>query len=208
MRTFPHALALLALFAPVAALAAPGDGHIEITPQIGYRIEGAVEVADDNFLSGDAEIDEGEVVGATLGFPLTRNFQIEILARQQETALRSDGGLFENPTKIADLDITQLNVGLAAQWGSGQVQPFFGVSIGVAQLDPDLPNTDTEEQFSASMGGGVKVYFNDHFGFRFEGRGWYTSIDDDRDYCDRNCYDYEDSGIYQIEGTAGVIFSF
>lgn len=208
MKTIQRTLAILTLLAPAAAFAAPGDGHIEITPQIGYRIEGAVEVADDDFLSGDAEIDEGEVYGFTLGFPMSRNFQIEILGRQQETALRSDGGLFESPTKIADIDVTQLNVGVAAQWGSGQVQPFFGVSIGVAQLDPDLPNSDTEDQFSASMGGGVKVYFNDHIGLRFEGRGWYTSIDDDRDYCDRRCYDYEDSGIYQVEGSAGVIFSF
>jgi hypothetical protein len=206
MKTAHRVLLLPLLLAPAAAIAQPG--RIEITPQIGYRIEGEVEVADDDFLSGDAEIDEGEVFGATVGFPLSNNFQIEIIARKQETALRSDGGLFESPTKIADIDIEHLNVGVLTQWGGGQVKPFFAVSLGIARLDPDLPNADSEEQFSASIGGGVKVYFNDHIGMRFEGRGWYTSIDDDRDYCDRRCYDYEDSGIYQIEGTAGVIFSF
>jgi hypothetical protein len=198
--------ALLLLLAPATAWGQAS--RIEITPQFGYRIEGEVEVIDDDFLSADGEIDESEVFGITVGFPASRNFQWELIARRQETALRSDGGLFEQPVKIADIELTHVQVGIVAQWGGGQVQPFFGAALGIAQLDPDLPQADSEEQFSASMGGGVKVFFSDHVGLRFEGRGWYTSIGDDADYCDRRCYDYEDSGIYQIEGSVGLIFAF
>jgi hypothetical protein len=196
--------------------------HIEITPQMGYRLEGDAQFADSRLgipeRVHEGEVDEGDVQGLTVSFPVNRRFQIELLGRRQETELRGDSGLFGVPNRLAGLEITHVHAGIAAQWGDGQVQPFAAFSLGVAQLDIDLPGADTEDRFSASMGGGVKIYFTDHIGLRLEGRGFWTGLDDNGSNtcsgrncsCDRfgDCTGWDDSGISQLEGTVGLIVAF
>jgi hypothetical protein len=219
MRQFLYAGFLL--LAPAGALLAQNQ-HIEITPQIGYRLEGDAQFDDarPGIPGGvhQGEVDEGDVKGLTVSFPVHRHLQIEILARRQDTELTGDSGLFGVPNRLAGLEITHVHAGIATQWGDGQVQPFAAFSLGVAQLKIDLPGADTEDQFSASMGGGVKIYFSDHIGLRLEGRGFWTGLDDNSSNscrgrncsCDRfgDCTGWNDSGISQLEGTVGLIFAF
>ena len=106
------------------------------------------------------------------------------------------------------------NVGMLFQTTDNDVVPFFVASAGITRLDPDVPGADSEERFSMSLGGGVKILFNDHFGLRLEGRGYFTLIDD----YDSGCYDddfccdcgYYDSGtsLSQGEASVGMIFAW
>jgi hypothetical protein len=54
-----------------------------------------------------------------------------------------------------------------------------------------------------SLGGGVKIFFNEHVGMRFEGRGYFTVIDD----YDSGCYDYCDCCDYGYNDTLAGIAS-
>ena len=63
-----------------------------------------------------------------------------------------------------------------------------------------------EQRFSASAGIGVKVPMSRALSFRFEGRGYYTALEDDDEctFCD---YFYNQD-FYQGEVNAGLVFSF
>ena len=142
------------------------------------------------------------------------DFQLELIANRQDTELGFDEGLFGGTIDVADMTIAYYHVGMLFQTTDNDVVPFFVASAGVIRLDPDVPGADSEERFSMSLGGGVKVLFNEHFGLRFEGRGYFTLIDD----YDSGCYDddyccdcgYYDSGtsLSQGEASVGMIFAW
>ncbi len=203
------ALAALALLLPGIAQAQAG-GRFELTPTLIYRGVGDVDVEDIDIFDDSLEIDEGTALGVHLGIPLGRMVSLELLANRQETELLADGGLFSEETVIADVDISYYHVGLALQFGNGQVHPFVAGSLGLARIEVDLPGTTDVDRPSASLGGGVKIFFGEHFGLRLEGRGYYIALDDDEDRDDDRDHDRwenEDS-VTQAEASVGLIFSW
>ena len=200
-------LGLFLLLAPLA-LSAPLDAQerrFEITPHGGYRFNTEFDVTDRVFDSG-LEIDEGFAYGLFLDIPLTGNLQLEILANRQEDDLLESGGLFGLDSKIAEIEITHVHVGVLGQFGSGQAQPFVSGTVGVARLDINSPGFNSEDRFAASVGGGVKVFVGNNFGFRIEGRVYFVDLDEtDDDFFDR----YEDeNSLTQGEASFGFIFAF
>lgn len=217
MKRFVFAAALAASLTPLftpAPAAAEGAYRFELTPMASYRWGGEISAEDNDLFDADLEVDAGGAFGVTLDIPLSQSVQLELLASRQETELRFDDGLFGGDFDVADFDVTYLHAGLLFQGGSRDVSPFFVASAGVSRLDPDVPGADTEDRFSMSLGGGVKVFFNDHVGMRFEGRGFFTVIDDydsgcyDDDYC-CNCYEYEEGEVLaQGQASAGLIIAW
>jgi hypothetical protein len=205
----PALVAVTALAGPPRSLQA--QPRFELVPIAGYRTGGEIVSEDERRLDGldvDVEIDESALYGLLLDIPIHPNLQIELLANRQQSALRTDEGLFVGGQEIGDIDVSYYHAGLLWQWGRGQANPFVVFSAGLARLDPDVPGADAEDRFSAALGGGVKIYFDRHFGVRFEGRGYWTQLDEDRD---RRCCrrrDYDDDYLYQVEGTAGLILAW
>ncbi|HEX4952620.1 MAG TPA: outer membrane beta-barrel protein [Thermoanaerobaculia bacterium] len=198
-------LASLLLLLPTAALAQ--GGQFELTPTLIYRFQGDIDVDDRNFLDESLDIEEGEAYGIRIDIPINDNFQIELLADRQETELSVSGGLFEDDTRFADLDLSYYHVGGLWQFGSGQVKPFLVASIGLARLEIDLPNTQTEDRLSGSLGGGAKIFFGDHVGLRLEGRGYWIDLEEDDDDRDRDRWE-DESSISQGEASVGLIFAW
>ncbi|MEM7051847.1 MAG: outer membrane beta-barrel protein [Acidobacteriota bacterium] len=202
------ALALLAT-APVVQAQS-----FEITPFFGYRVGGEFDRFDEDFgdldFDTDIEVDNGESFGVIVDFPIGQNFYVELFASRQESELIFDGGLFEPDDTLFDIDVDYYHGGILYEWNPGQLKPFVVASAGVTQLSPNNGSGD-ETYFSASVGGGVKVFFSDNFGLRFEGRVFSTVVDeDDEVFCDRRyCYDYDDGNyLYQGEGRVGLILRF
>lgn len=203
-------LACCLALAPLSVAAA--GAKFEITPTVSYRSQGEFDLETNDFLDEEAELKDGGAYGLNFGIKINRVLWLEFLANRQETELIEDEGLFGNERSVADVDVTYVQVGLLAQFGNGQVQPFVAGGLGVAHLAPDFPGTSDEDRFAASFGGGVKIRFNDNLGLRLEARGYVVDLDDenrgrDRDH-DRDRFDEEDSALYQGEASLGLIISF
>lgn len=207
-----RAFCLFLFLLPAAAFAQPGyldPGRFELTPFAGYRLEGDFDASNSDSIFNDdlnVEVEEGAVFGLILDIPLNPNWQIELLANRQESSFIIDEGLFDPETELGDVTLTYLHAGLLFQWGHGQVNPFITGSVGLARIDPEFDELDADDRFSASFGGGVKIFFADNVGFRLEARGYWTDLDtgfDDR--LDR--YD-EGDGLFQGEGSLGLVIAF
>jgi opacity protein-like surface antigen len=206
MQRLLFAMPLIALLILPGAAFAQGT-RFEITPQAGYRLNGPIDAVDrhGNVESTDLQVEESAFYGLTVDIPIGYRWQLELLANQQQTNLTLDEGLFEPDTDLGDLDLSYYQVGLAYVWGRGQVNPFFGASLGLARIEPDAP-LDAENRFAASLGGGVKVFFSENIGLRFEARGYYVHFD--TSFEDRHRDRRVDEALYQGEGSVGLIFAF
>jgi hypothetical protein len=216
-------IALFALLLAPAAFAQDADysnspharGRFELTPTVSYNFGGTLSGEDSDFFDFELEADDSEAFGVTFGIPLSPWAQIELLASRQQTALEYDDGLFGGNIGVADFDVSYYHVGGLFQWGNGQVHPFFVASLGVANLNPDVPGASAENKFSGSIGGGVKIFLTDNIGLRFEGRGFWTLLDDGDDYYYDDChhcgdyYDYGYSNTFdQAQFSTGLIIAW
>jgi len=200
-------LPVLIVFVLLGAMAA--QAQVEITPFAGYRIGGDLE----DFDFAGVDLDDSESYGLVVDIDVGGGFQVELMYGNQDTALTSSR-LFE-PDTILDLEVEYIHGGVLYQWEpGGDVLPFIVGTIGVTRLIPDGPGYVTEDRFSGSIGGGVKLMISDHIGFRFEGRGFSTVVDDGDDaFCergDRDCYRYryDNEILWQLEARAGLILRF
>ncbi|HEX9985615.1 MAG TPA: outer membrane beta-barrel protein [Thermoanaerobaculia bacterium] len=184
------------------------DNSFEITPMLGYRWGGSVPIDDFTFF-GHLQVESSPSFGGILSIPVgDSGFKIELLANHQASELQEEDGLFDPDDSIADFDVTYVHAGLRIPVGTSQnFQPFFVVSAGIANLDPQIAGFTDETRFSASAGGGVKIPVSRNVGFRFEGRGYFTATDENRDddcvFCDDETDDF-----FQGEASFGVVFSF
>ena len=187
---------------------APRDDRFELTPFAGYRWGGTI-FADQSFLfTEDVEVKSSANYGINLGIPFgDSGMKIELMANRQSTELEIGGGLFDPTAGVADIDITYLHAGLQFPFArSRNMTPYFVVSAGVANLDPQIFGVQDETRFSASAGLGIKAPISDAVAIRFEGRGYYTALEDQSD-C-RICDYYYNRDFYQGEVNLGLVFSF
>ena len=188
----------------------PPDRAFEISPFVGFRWGGTID-SDQNFVfDDDVEVGSSANFGATLGIPVGDwGFKIELMVNHQSSELELDGGLFEPENQVADIDVTYFHAGLQIPFArTPYVTPYGVTSFGLTNLDPKVTGLDEENKFSFSFGAGVKVPVNRHFGFKFEGRGYFTFLDDDYDDGCGHCDYYYSQDFYQGEVNAGVLFSF
>ena len=207
------AFALISLFllvaVPLSAQSRLGSS-VELSPSVGFQFGGEYEYDDIDFGFTELEAESNESFGLTLGIPVSRHFQVELLALQQDTRLEIGEGVGD--LEIDDLEASYYHAGILWQGGLGQVRPFVAASAGVTRFDPGLTRFRSEDQFSISVGGGVKIMTSRNIGFRLEGRLFATDLDepridafdDDYDYC----YDSCDQTFVQGRLSAGLIFAF
>jgi len=188
--------------------AASAQGRFEITPTFSYNFGGTIDAEDSVLFDFDLEANDSEAFGITFDIPIASWAQIELLASRQATELNFDRGIFQGSEGIADFDVSYYHVGGLFSFGTGQIHPFFVISLGVAELEPDVPGASAETKFSGSIGGGVKIFFNQHFGIRLEGRGFWTVLDSYDDYYDYDCGCGYSNEFTQGQASAGVIFAF
>ena len=201
----------LAVLSLAAAGAARAQNQVQITPTAGYRTSGQLTATDRDFLNdSDVEVDKSSVFGVIVDIPLGQSgFGIELLANRQKSAFSIDGGLFEPTEELGDVELTYVHGGVYYEWLGGQVVPFISATAGVTRIDPKFDELEAEDRASASLGGGIKIFFNRNIGLRLEGRGYWTDLDTRFRDDDRRCRNSEvDEALYQGEASAGLIFAF
>ena len=187
----------------------PYEDRFELTPFIGYRWGGTI-FADQTFiLTQDVDVQSSAALGVNLGIPLGESgMKLELMANRQSSELEIDDGLFDPRTPTGEIDITYLHAGLQIPFArSRNLTPYVIASAGIANLDPQLSvRVSDETRFSASAGIGIKAPISNNLSFRFEGRGYYTALEDESD-C-RICDYYYNRDFYQGEVNLGLVFSF
>ncbi len=192
------------LLIPAAALAQ--THRFELTPVAGWRFDGEFNVDGDFLDERDVRVDEGASFGIIFDIPLNPNWQIELLANRQDSEFIVDAGLFTPEQSLGDVTVDIVNAGLLYQWGPGQVQGFVSGGLGIARIEPDRPNVEAESRFAGNFGGGVKVFFAENVGLRFEGRGYWVDLETGFD--DRSDRFESDEGLFQGEASVGLILSW
>ncbi|HYH07281.1 MAG TPA: outer membrane beta-barrel protein [Thermoanaerobaculia bacterium] len=186
----------------------PRDGAFELAPFIGYRWGGTI-FADQTFIFGeDVDVAPSANFGVNFALPLgDTGMKLELMANRQSSELETEGGLFDPTDEVADIDVTYLHAGLQIPFArSRNATPYFVVSGGLANLDPQVSGVSAENRFSASAGLGVKLPVSNALSIKLEGRGYYTALEEEDDctICD---YFYNED-FYQGEVNLGLVFSF
>jgi hypothetical protein len=185
-----------------------GDNAFELNPFIGYRYGGTL-YADQTGLAENVKAESSANFGGNFAIPLgSGGFKLELMVNRQDTHLTAGSGLFSPSDRVADFAVTYYHAGLIIPFAQSRAAtPYVVLSAGVANLDPDIAGTTSENRFSTSGGIGVKVPFNRNAGLRIEARGYYTALPNDNG-CRRCYYDYTYRDFYQGETNVGVYFRF
>ena len=186
----------------------PPRSAFELTPTLGYRWGGTI-FADQTFIfNEDVDVQPSASYGVNFGIPIgDSGFKLELLANRQSSELELAGGLFDPNATVAEIDVTYLHAGVQIPFAqSRNATPYVVVSAGLANLDPQINGVSDETRFSASAGIGVKTPVSDFLALRFEGRGFYTHLEDTDD-CGF-CNYYYNRDFYQGEVSIGLVFSF
>jgi len=184
------------------------DNKFELTPFVGYTWGGTIYADQSNVFNHDVDAASSGNIGVDFAVPLRQGFKIELMAAHQNTDLQNgNGGLFTPNNRVASIDINYYQAGLQIPFNTGHnVYPFVIVTAGVANLSPNIAGASSATRFAMSAGGGVKVPINPNMGFRFDIRGYVTSLGNDS--CN-SCYGYGyNDTFYQGQANLGVFFSF
>lgn len=200
-------VACLLLSAPAAA---QERLDYEFTPYAAYRIGGDFE---DDDTGEEFDLDDSNAFGLILNIRAKPQGQWEILYAKQSTELDTGGTLVGAPS--IDLDVEYLQIGGSYLFDTDKVQPFIALTLGVTHFDPQFADLDSENYFSASFGGGIKLNPEGRIGARLEGRVYSTFLDTSSDiFCSSNfgvgecLIRTEGTTLNQWEARAGLVFRF
>jgi hypothetical protein len=195
------AISIFLFLVPVSAFA----DSIEITPQIGYRYGGIVRVLNDEV--SEVSLDSGLAYGLTVGFLFTESMGFEFAWNRQHSGVEAE------EARVANINVDRYLGNFTYEWGKqpNRMRPFVFVGLGASRLIPKgfAPLT----KFAAAAGGGLKLFYNEQLGFRFQAIYTRTFIDSEPVtlLCDPvyGCFTIADSiNMNQFEIGTGVIFRF
>ena len=202
-----------------AAFAQVREGTVEISPYAGYLFGGEFARGSTSLFDARVEVDDDATYGVRLGFNLTDTAEMEFQASRTKTAFVTNDShdvFGPNGQELGDLTIDYYMGYGTFNFGHRRAVPYITIGAGVARLDPNVPNTNarSDTRFTGSLGIGVKAFVNPHFGFRFDGRGYATSLGNndrhDRFGCNNDFFDNCDSKEWLTNGeiSAGLLFAF
>ena len=195
-----------------AAVAADDSPTLEITPFVGYRLGGQFDYQDPANTDGDeTSIDVGDDVsfGIDLGLYRDDTSFYELLYGQQTAELDTD----EPALQGVDVKVEYLHFGGTLLYPRDEVfVPYLSLTIGATRLDAQSGGYDSETEFSASLGGGLRFAITEQFFINTGLRGYVTFVDSDTDiFCtgegDLDCL-LKSSGSTFFQGEASVGFTF
>jgi hypothetical protein len=179
--------------------------RVEVTAFGGYRFGGDLyEIASERPVDADG----APSFGVVLNIPFTRETQIEALITHQQadfTVPAAEGGQGARFRVTVD----HYQVGGLTELATGRARPFLTGLLGLTRYEA---SGDHELRFSASAGGGVKLFPTPRLGVRLDGRVFATLVDADADVlvCAPGiCVGSINAWlVWQAELTTGVVVRF
>ena len=192
------------------------DPVIEITPTVGWRWGGTTSESVTSYIE-KIGVPNSLSWGLTFEYVITPWGSLEVLWSHQNTTLTAQftAGTVGYDDKLSHLNVDTFQIG--GMWMSGdasnKARLYFDVLFGATVLTPS-PEFNTIWRFSASVGGGIKYYFADHFGLRAGARWMPVYINSSASgagYCDPvyGCYTwYGTNYLNQGDAHGGLIARF
>jgi hypothetical protein len=153
------------------------------------------------------------------GYNFNSKFEMEFQWSRTKTDFERtfDNGLFggSGTQKVGNIDIDYYLASFVFNFGHARWVPYFSMGAGAARLNPSVPNTSTSTEYRATVtfGTGIKWFVGPHFGFRFGGNYYGTSLPDNRNGCDRShdhdhCDNNNNNWLSQGDIIGGLVFAF
>ncbi len=210
-------LAAAALLASGALFAQVREGTVEIEPFAGYLWGGSFPPGSNAIFPFEVDVDDDLTYGGRIGYNVTSLFEIEAMFQRTDTNFVTGSGsgpVFggDDEEVLGGLDIDYWMGYATFNFGHGRAVPYVTFGAGVAVLDPDVPDVDasSDTRFTASIGGGVKIFFTPHFGMKFDGR-YFGTLLNDRNFCDEFdgcCCGGDTNWLSNGSATGGLVFAF
>jgi len=171
--------AFIVLASLCATPAARGDDiRFEITPFVGYRMGGSFDSQDaEGNTTGSADLEDGSSWGLDLGLYADPTGTYQLLYSKQTSGLERKDPL------LASVDVTTeyYQFGGTRFYPTDQwVVPYLSATIGATRFAADGYGSETK--FSGTIGGGLRLPFNDNFAATLGVRGYLTFTESDTDY--------------------------
>lgn len=159
--------------APAQEAVSDSNFRFQITPFAGYRVGGQFA---DEFTDSKLDVDAGGSVGLILNMRDSANTEWEIAYSHQDTSIDTTG-----VSGIGDLDLSidYLQFGGTYIGPSRLARPFLAATVGLSRFDPEASQFSAETYLAFSIGAGVKLWPENRFGLRLEGRLYGSVLDSD-----------------------------
>ncbi|MGH9318147.1 MAG: acyloxyacyl hydrolase [Thermoanaerobaculia bacterium] len=217
-------LSLCAMLVAAVCGAQVRDGTVEISPFAGYLFGGTFAQGTNALFDYPVDVADHSTYGVRVGYNVTSKLELEAQASHTDTTFvtSSSDVLFGGGggQDLGGLRIDYLLGYSTFNFGHGRVVPYITAGLGVALLDADVcsgattpcQNPGQDTRFTASIGGGIKIFANPHFGFRFDGRYYGTWLPtSSSSTCSTYYYYYScSSGQWLSNGdvSGGLVFAF
>ncbi len=165
------------LFFVCAATAVRAQRDYEITPFFGTRFGGNIDLSQ----QGNANVDYLKIkssmnYGIMASVSFWQNFQAEFMWNRQPTSLSAHNP-FDNTYSFLsnmNLDMYQFDVLYQFRSPDAKLRPFAVAGLGFSHFGVSpvggQPVLSFTNRFAYNLGGGVKYFFNRHWGVRAEAR--------------------------------------
>jgi len=139
---------------------------VEITPQYGYQFG-----AKYNYYGGYIKFQDSDQYGFTFGINAADDITIEFMWAQQNSKISVyDKPVYPTETDITDAKANHYQIGAIYMFDDDQLRPFAGVSAGWSNWIPEDDRYYTNSTFTMGLTGGLKYFFTDRIGLRFQGQ--------------------------------------
>jgi hypothetical protein len=170
--------ALCAASWPLAAQQRPG--RFELGLALGRSFGGTLARGSNAYFDREVDSDTAISKGIRLGYAFDPRWSAELLAERVDTRfVESAGGVFASQPQLGILQLRFIEAGARYAFLTGRLVPFAGAGLGIAVLDPDIPDRrdvrDTE-RFAAHLVAGFKAYARPWIGLRVDVRPRFVSL--------------------------------
>jgi outer membrane protein with beta-barrel domain len=195
----------LLAFLLVAGAAPAAAQTVQLAPFGGFQFGGALSspVYEEAF-----SMKSSFSYGGTVDIAINEGWRFEMLYSRQDTTLRPSGG----PGPTFDLAVERYLVGIEEEKGQGEKTKPFGVFLlGATRFVPGLNGYGSDTRFTIGLALGVKLMTSKNFGFRFEGRGYFTPVNSSASLVCINgacLFGASGNGFWQGDLSGSVVFGF
>ncbi len=164
----------------------------ELTPYAGYRwsskFQNASATLADQRVTENIDIKSGAFFGLWFDIELLERVQLEVTAEGFPTTMQGSISGTGEKSDVFDVNLYYFQLGLLYEIIEAgvskdliKVRPFITGALGSTTFDPS-GDYQTETKFGLSFALGFKIFFNQRFGMRVQGRYMYTYMNASNDY--------------------------